>query len=401
MKDPCIALDVSKGKSHCQGFITQDEPVGRAIRIMHDRIGLENLMSLKNTILERHSRVVFVFEATGIYHKSIQSYLDEQHESYIILSPLEAAKIRKSRLRSTKTDVKDCRSIAEAYFLRDYSIHGKLDERDEKARTLNRHYGFIVWQIKHLKIRFRSVLDLVFPRFDLLYENPYRSIPFTLLKHYRHPRFIKGKRIGTIAKTLMKGTTHREAFCLAEAKKILSYAQRTQSGCRPEQQEVIILRNLVLELEEKMKEAQTILDDLEACVKDNEVYKRLMTMPGVAINLASRITAEIGNINRFGHKKQLVAYAGTDPKIYQSGQKTGDHLPITKKGNKCLRTLFYMAARAAIGSKKPNSIKRFYESKTTQVTPLERNAAIIASSNKMMHILFSLCKNHQDYRNRI
>jgi len=400
MKDPCIALDVSKGKSHCQGFITQDEPLGRAVMITHDLTGLESLIAMKNRLLKHHERIIFVFESTGIYHKSIQSYLDERHESYIILSPLEAAKIRKSRLRSTKTDVKDCRSIAEAYFLRDHRIHGKLDERDEKARTLNRHYGFIVRQIRHLKIQFRSVLDVVFPRFDLLYENPYRTIPFTLLKHYRHPGLIKSKRIGTIAKTLMKETTHRETFCLAEAQKIKDYAQRTQSGCLPEQQEVIILRNLALELEKKMKEAQSVLDDLEACVKENEVYKRLMTMPGVATNLASRITAEIGNINRFEHKKQLVAYAGTDPKIYQSGQKTGEHLPITKKGNKHLRSLFYMAARAAIDSKKPNTIKRFYASKTTQANPLERNAAIIASSNKMMHVLFSLCKNHQDYRNQ-
>jgi len=334
----------------------------------------------------------------AIYHKCIQSYLDEHHESYIILSPLEAAKIRKSRLRSTKTDVKDCRSIAEAYFLREYRIHGKFDERHEKARTLSRHYGFIVRQIRHLKIQFRSILDVVFPRFDLLYESPYRSIPFSLLKHYKHPGLIKGKRIGTIARKLMKETTHREKFCMSEAQKIVDYAQKTQSGCLPEQQEVIILGKLISELEEKMKEAQTILDELEACVKETEVFKRLITMPGVATNLAARITAEIGDINRFENKKQLVAYAGTDPKIYQSGQKTGEHLPITKKGNKHLRSLFYLAARAAVDSKKTNSIKVFYESKTTQTNPLERNAAIIASCNKMMHVLFSMCKHHQDYR---
>lgn len=199
----------------------------------------------------------------------------------------------------------------------------------------------------------------------------------------------------------MKDTTHREQFCMSEAQKIKDYAQKTQSGCMPEQQEAIILGKLILELEAKMKEAQTILDELEACVKGTEVFKRLMTMPGVASNLASRITAEIGDINRFENKKQLVAYAGTDPKIYQSGQKTGEHLPITKKGNKHLRSLFYMAARAAVDSKKTNSIKVFYESKTTQINPLERKAAIIAAANKMMHVLFSMCKNHQDYRNQV
>jgi hypothetical protein len=49
-------------------------------------------------------------------------------------TPFLDMKVReKSRLRSAKIDVKDCRSIAEPYFLRDCRIHGKLDERDEKA----------------------------------------------------------------------------------------------------------------------------------------------------------------------------------------------------------------------------------------------------------------------------
>ncbi len=66
-------------------------------------------------------------------------------------------------------------------------------------------------------------------------------------------------------------------------------------------------------------------------------YDSIRSIPGIGNNLAGRILAEIGEVNRFNNASQLVAYAGIDPQIYQSGQISGLHLKISKKGNKKLR----------------------------------------------------------------
>ncbi|WP_348635001.1 transposase [Catenibacterium sp. co_0103] len=48
--------------------------------------------------------------------------------------------------------------------------------------------------------------------------------------------------------------------------------------------------------------------------------------------IAARIIAELGDMTRFKKKNELVAFAGLDPRISESGKNDGDHMHITKKG---------------------------------------------------------------------
>lgn len=195
-----------------QGFITIDKPIGKAKPIVHSKEGFDEVMSLANKIKVEHEDIMFIFEATGIYHKGLQMYLEENEQSYIMLNPLAAARIRKSNLRSTKTDQKDCKNIASAYFLRDYRIHNIQDDIYVELQTLNRHYGFLVQQLRMLKVQFRAVLDIVYPNFDKLYEDVYGKIPIAILKSNHHPNQLLRKREETIAKQLEKNTSHRKIY---------------------------------------------------------------------------------------------------------------------------------------------------------------------------------------------
>ncbi|NLK11994.1 MAG: IS110 family transposase, partial [Candidatus Phytoplasma sp.] len=187
MKKPCIALDVSKGESYYQGFISIDKPIGKAKPITHSKEGFDEVISMAKEIKKEHGDILFIFEATGIYHKGLQMYLEDNNEKYIILNPLEAAKIRKSQLRATKTDKRDCKNIASAYFLRNYRIHNKQDDVYEELRVLNRRYGFLVQQLRMLKVEFRAYLDIVYPNFDELYSDMYTQIPIAIIRNNLHP----------------------------------------------------------------------------------------------------------------------------------------------------------------------------------------------------------------------
>ena len=71
---------------------------------------------------EYNEECVVIFESTGVYHRSLQTYLDEHDFKYIIISPLIFAKVRKSDIRGTKTDSKDCTSIAKVFYLKELRI---------------------------------------------------------------------------------------------------------------------------------------------------------------------------------------------------------------------------------------------------------------------------------------
>lgn len=71
------------------------------------------------------------------------------------------------------------------------------------------------------------------------------------------------------------------------------------------------------------------------------------SIPGFATKLSAVVHAEIGDITRFPHAKSLVAYAGLDPRIIQSGQQLNTTGRITKRGSAYLRVALYLAANVA------------------------------------------------------
>jgi transposase len=64
--------------------------------------------------------------------------------------------------------------------------------------------------------------------------------------------------------------------------------------------------------------------------------------------IAATIISEIGEIDRFNHPKKLVAFAGIDPSVFESGTFKGTLNRITKRDSSRLRHALFMAVRSAI-----------------------------------------------------
>ena len=76
-------LDVSKGSSFYQGFKGIDEPITKPKKIEHNLEGFKELLNLKEKIRrEYNEECVVIFESTGVYHRSLQTYLDEHDFKY-------------------------------------------------------------------------------------------------------------------------------------------------------------------------------------------------------------------------------------------------------------------------------------------------------------------------------
>ena len=57
---------------------------------------------------------------------------------------------------------------------------------------------------------------------------------------------------------------------------------------------------------------------------------------------------DVSKISNFGTAKQLVAYAGLDPSVYQSGNFRAKNTKISKRGTPYLRKALFQAASAAV-----------------------------------------------------
>lgn len=389
MKQPCVAVDVSKSKSHYQGWISIDKKCGNAKCIEHSKIGFQEISSkLKELEGITNEKPVVVFESTGVYHRSLQQYLEDNEIDYIIISPLASAKIRKSNIRSTKNDKRDCKTIARAYFEKDFPLHKKSDEIYDNLREMNRYYHYLTEQLKKCKVQFKLLLDIVFPKFDL-YMKEYSEIPMALFSKYHHPDEIKNKHPETLAKYLVSKTCHNYNYSLKEAINIIKYCNECQSGCSKDSVDCVLFSEVIEQIKNKVEEQNLYLQKIIDLAKDLPNYELLLTIPGISNNLAARILAEIGDLSRFPRAKSLVAYAGIDPNVYQSGENDGLHLRITKKGNKELRCLLYLAIQNTIQGN--NVIADYYHKKIA--TALPSKVAKVACMNKLLRIIYSMCKN--------
>ena len=63
----------------------------------------------------------------------------------------------------------------------------------------------------------------------------------------------------------------------------------------------------------------------------------IMTIPSICYINGGMILGEIGNIHRFSSPSKLLAFAGLDPSVYQSGNFQTRRTKMSKRGSKVLR----------------------------------------------------------------
>jgi transposase len=76
-------------------------------------------------------------------------------------------------------------------------------------------------------------------------------------------------------------------------------------------------------------------------------FKLLQTIKGIGPYTAASIIGEIQDIHVFGSAKTLIAFAGLDPKIRQSGKSLNSTGRLTKRGSPYLRRSIFIAANVA------------------------------------------------------
>ncbi len=80
---------------------------------------------------------------------------------------------------------------------------------------------------------------------------------------------------------------------------------------------------------------------------DRNLQKLLTSIPGIGSVTSDIIISEIGDIGRFSSGESLVAFAGIDPKVKQSGLSLKRNTKITKRGSPHLRYAVYLADMSA------------------------------------------------------
>ena len=131
-------------------------------------------------------------------------------------------------------------------------------------------------------------------------------------------------------------------------------------------------------------------------------FELLRTIPGIGIQSALVILAEIGNFSLFHKPKQLAAYFGLDPGQRQSGTFYGSKNKMSKRGSPQARSALHMAAVNAVVNQKKrlasNPILSAYYEEKRKSKP--GKVAMCAVMRKISNIIFAVLRDQKPFELR-
>lgn len=407
--NPVIGLDVSKGESQVQAFLDKGKPYLKSFKVSLTVEGLGLLEKFLDEVRrETGKKPPIVLEATGHYHSSVVQYLEDRGYLLIIINPLISYKAKSSSLRKVKTDAVDAYQLCELFYKEDLEPYKKRGVQLLNLRNLTRQHENITGVLIQTKLQFQAILDQVFPEYRGVFGDLYSVVSLLTLSEFPSSEDILEASLETIADKiaqLCKSRSYRWAN--EKAIELKAAANRNPFEKTLYQSHILSLSifiNIILQYKEHLSKLET---EIDALAKEVEEYNIIKSIPGIGEKIAATIISEIGEIDRFNNPKKLVAFAGIDPSVFESGKFTATKNRITKRGSSRLRHALYMAVRCAIRDcrKKKTTdeviprnkkMREFYDKKRKEGKPFK--VAVIACVNKLLHWIFALLKSKTTFQ---
>jgi transposase len=391
-----LGIDIGKN-NHVASMIGEDgKPVFRAFSFSNTTEGAESLFAKLKAHNVRKEELEIGLEATGHYWLAVYSCLHDKGCKIHVINPLQTDGWRKGvEIRKRKTDVIDSMLIAEFVRYGDF-IEARLpEEAILSLKNLTRFRSYLIDSIGDLKRKVICVLDQVFPEYQNVFADVFGKTSKEILLQFGSPADLEEVSAETLAE-LLAGLSRRK-IGLEKAEK-LSRAASSSFGvtfCRDSF--TFQLRMLI----EQIKYIESQVKDTEAeiyAIMDN-LSSPITTVPGVGKRLGAVILGEIGDIGRFDHASKLVAFAGIDSAVSQSGEFEASNNHVSKRGSPYLRRALYQAALvAAVGKNSDPVLSAFYRKKLSEGK--HHGTCVIAVARKLCYIIYSVLKENRPFEVR-
>ena len=382
-------IDVAK-RSHCAVVLDdKGQIVQGAFSIDNDRRGFA---ALHHALSAWSESVLVGLEATGHYWLALYESLTAAGYPVVVLNPLQIAAYRRSGVRKVKQDTTDAFWIADFVRIANLAPTRRDTPLLLQLRELTRFRSRLVEQIGDCKRKILSILDRVFPEYETLFSNVFIKSSRELLKEAVTADEIAQFDVSELANLLQKASRGRFGPAKAQA---IQHAALQSVGIGFLTDAVGVEMRCLLEQIDLLDAQVGQIEEALATLME-QIPQYITSIPGVGLVTGATILAEIGDIQRFSSVEKLVAYAGIDPGVYQTGQFQASQAHMSKRGSPYLRHALWQAATVAI--RHDPDLRAYYQARRAQGKP--HGVIMGAICRKLLARIFVILKEQRPYQIR-
>ena len=386
MEDLYVGIDVSKEKSTAQGI---DERGKKRfyMEIQMDSHGFSELLKAIKSVINDLANVTIAMESTACYHINIFSFLTSEGIKVFVINPLLISNFVKLSLRKTKTDKKDALAIARFLLLHKDSLEQMYVRKDiSDLRDLARQRETLVGQMTAIKMDLKRLLNVTFPELEKVVSLFAKSI-LKLLMKYPSAHAVRKTKNAAIEKQVIPGSYGK---ITAGTVGIIKEAAQRSVGTASFTKEVVIRQkaSVLLQLDKHLQEITSMLTEQCKAMMQEEI-EILKSIKGIGNKGAANFLVEMGgDINNYKNHRKLIAMAGIDPAVYQSGKYDGKG-KISKRGNSHLRRVIWLMAEKVVQFNE--YFRAYYLKRRGEGLPYKK--AVMATAHKLIRTIYAMLSN--------
>ena len=377
-----VGIDISKYKHDFCIISNAGELIVENFSFQNNKIGFQSLLDQLKPYNKSDIRIAF--EATGHYSLNLELFLVNNGFSFIKVNPLIIHQFLKTRsLRRTKTDKADSITIAKYLMSVPYKPNSDLLYTIFTLKSLCRARENLIKERSKFAVLLTNELDKSFPEIKTFFNNMISTTLLYILEKYTNTKHIAAMKDYESLRKLSHGKFTYARF--AQLKELA----KNSVGFHNENTDLLISTYVSI-----YNDFNNKIDPIEKQISTiiNVLNPRMLTIPGIGEISAATILSEYGDIKNFSNPNKMLAFAGLDPSINQSGTLESNG-KMVKHGSGHLR---YAVMNSAL------SILRFspefydYYLKKRSEGKCHR-VALSHVCKKLIRVIYSLEKNNIDF----
>ena len=385
-----VGIDIGKNNHVASMMDEKGKVVFKAFSFSNTTDGGNALFSKLSSFSSDPSDFEIGMEATGHYWLSVYSFLFEKSFLLHVINPIQTDGWRKgTEIRKRKNDTIDSVLIADLIRYGQFVETRLADEDLFSLRTLTRFRTYLVESISDLKRKVVCILDQVFPEYQSIFSNIFGRTSKEILLQFPSPIDFENISSETLAKLLAQLSRQKVGATKAEQ---LKAAASSSFGITFAQNSFTFQLKALIEqisfIENQVKETETEISRIMEKLKSH-----ITTITGIGNVTGAAIISEIGDISKFDSPRKLVAFAGIDASVTQSGEFEATHNVMSKRGSPYLRKAIFQSA--LIASFKDPVLSAYYQKKRSEGK--HHLTCVGAVSRKMCNIIYAVLKNNEPY----